>query len=183
MCDFPLTGHVDLSGLLTHLCLLLTSLFHSSRVIPHINITAELPPAEGENSSVPDGKKRAAPSSHQGVFEENVWFSQPSQSLVSQRGQISTCPRNWNAAPPRTLWATDSMFMRKWWADGGDRRKSHVVAFDAWQDTRCVASPCFYLQRLKRYETSALMFGWACVGEFWQLLNRSAFTFSQLSTG
>lgn len=94
--------------------------------------------------------------------------------------------------PLFTLWAFASMFMRKWWADVGDRGKSHVVAFDAPQDMRCVAIPESMLSsgkasqsrvlavgkgltRSEQYEISAL--------NFWQLLHTSELTFSPLSTG
>lgn len=97
--------------------------FHPSLAPPDLLCDAtELPPAG--NLSFPDRTKRATPSAPQGVFEENVWFSQPFRSLVRQRGQTTTCSRSRNAAAacppslPFPLRASSSMFMRKWWAHG-----------------------------------------------------------------
>lgn len=126
-------------------------------------------------------QKEETPPSLQGVFEENVWFSQPFRSVVSQRGQISTCSQSWNAAAtcPTPLWASNSMFMRKWWTHG-EIEGSHIVGSDAWEDMSCVVIPESMLLSPETSESLCLWSSWFdLIAAIWNI-SSDAETFEEI---
>lgn len=143
-----------LIGSLTSPSIRLSLLLTFSCVMPQLT---QLPPAE--NFSFPDGTKRATPSAPQGAFEEIVWFSLPFRSLVRQRGQTTTCSQSRNAAalPPLPFMGLQQPVYEEVMSTRGDRRESHIVAFDARQDMRCVVIPKSMLLSLKTSESQILV--------------------------